>query len=420
MEWQYCPATPAPMRKPLTPLQAFAEDARNASERASDAGDALIPWLSVAQSADQLSSVTGPSRSLALKAAQTLLHAFATERPSMRHDARPAPADQLGQVAEQFRVAAEAMEKAGCFELAYTTVSAICRLTARADYVSAALATVHLGRIARQMNELSTAEDCYATMLNTSMRKRDGPLAARGHIGLALLLDMRGNLPAAEAEYLKALGLAIPGLAAHAAASQGLMTLAISGGRLADALIYGWQLYDATENDPEARMAVLSDLSVVALHAGFFAAALQGFEHALTLSKVARVRLDALAGAIRAAARVGASSRVEELDRDVLVCIARANLPHGEAFALLCAAEAWAVIGNRPTALERLNSSLDVSNRHGFNEYRFRADALSETWKRDGLERSAAEAVVTATPMRGTRREPAVDAGMRRLEALSV
>ena len=141
------------MRKPLSPLQAFAEDARHASERASDVGDALIPWLSVAQSANQLSSVTGTSRSSALDAAQTLLEQFASSRPSMRHDARPAPTDQLGVVAERFRVAAEEMERAGCFELAYTTVSAICRLTARADYVSAALATVHLGRIARQMND---------------------------------------------------------------------------------------------------------------------------------------------------------------------------------------------------------------------------------------------------------------------------
>lgn len=408
------------MRKPLTPLQAFAEDARNASERASDVGDALIPWLSVAQSADQLSSVTGPSRSLALKAAQTLLHAFATERPSMRHDARPAPADQLGQVAEQFRVAAEAMEKAGCFELAYTTVSAICRLTARADYVSAALATVHLGRIARQMNELSTAEDCYATMLNTSMRKRDGPLAARGHIGLALLLDMRGNLPAAEAEYLKALGLAVPSGSTFASACQGLMTISLDSGRVADALLYGWQLYDATENDLDARTSALADLSVVALRAGFFQAAMSGFEHALTLSRVPRVHMVTLSGAVRAAARLGDVERVRHFDQELRRDIARANLPHVSAMVLLYSAEAWAVLGQCETANARLQESRDLAYRYGFHEYEFKADALAAGWERAERRNVPVANVVLDPILTFNRQDPHLNLGIHRLDALSV
>ncbi|MBL0169223.1 MAG: hypothetical protein IPP90_00655 [Gemmatimonadaceae bacterium] len=408
------------MRKPLTPLQAFAEDARHAAERASDLGDALIPWLSVAQSADQLSASSGVRRTVALDAARALLVAFANERPTMRHDVQPAPSDQLERVAEQFRAAAEAMERAGCFELAYTTVSAICRLTARADYVSAALATVHLGRIARQMNDLSTAEDCYVTMLNTSMRERDGPLAARGHIGLALLHDTRGNMPAAEAEYLKALELAVPSGMAFASACQGLMTISLDGGRVADALIYGWQLYDATEHDLDARTAALADLSVVALRAGFFQAAMSGFEHALTLSQVARVHMVTLSGAVRAAARLGDLERVRQFDQELLRDIARANLPHVAAMVLLYSAESWAVVGQRGTANARLQESRGLANRFGFHEYEFKADTLAAGWARAEQHNAPVANVVLDPVLTFDRQDPHIGVGIHRLEALSV
>lgn len=407
------------MRKPLTPLQAFAEDARKAAERSVDIGDVLVSWLSVAQTADQISVLRGRTRDAAMQSAGPMLQPFADERPSMRHDAQPAPTSSVARIAEQFRVAAESMEKAGCFELAFTTVSAICRLTAGADYVSASLATVHLGRIARQMNDLSTAEDCYTTMLTTSMRERDGPLAARGHIGLALLHDMRGNLQAAEVEYLRALELAVPAGSTSISACQGLMTIALVSGRLADALLYGWQLYDATADDFDGRTCALTDLSVVALRAGFFEAALRGFEHALTLSQVPRIRLHIFSGAVRAAARLGDGERVTRFDRETLQDIARANLPFEAAHAFLCLAEAWAVLGVSETAHQRLAEARALADRYGYNEYRFRAEALAASF----METPAAIPTVSgdgeSVPLVGTRQDPAVDVGIRRLEALA-
>ena len=152
------------MRKPLSPLQAFAEDARIAADRSSEVGDELVVWLSVAQSAEHLSALSGEARTTAQERAVRLLAPFGDARPTQRHDMHPPPSDPFGKLVEQFRVAAEAMEKAGCFELAYATVSAICRLTARADYVTSSLATLHLGRIARQLNDLGAAEDCYRAM----------------------------------------------------------------------------------------------------------------------------------------------------------------------------------------------------------------------------------------------------------------
>ena len=99
--------------------------------------------------------------------------------------ALPEPKVPIPRLAERFRVAAEAMENAGCYELAFTTVVAICRLTAHGDAVTATLATLHLGRIARQMNDFPSAQDCYDRVVSRATRKRDAPLAARGHIGQA-------------------------------------------------------------------------------------------------------------------------------------------------------------------------------------------------------------------------------------------
>ncbi len=407
------------MRKPLSPLQAFAEDARVAAARSVDVGDALVSWLSVAQTADQLGALGGRLRDDAMQQARAMLQPFADDRPSMRHDARPAPDAGVARIAEQFRVAAESMEKAGCFELAYTTVSAICRLTAGADYVSVSLATAHLGRIARQMNDLSTARDCYTTMLTTSMRERDGPLAARGHIGLALLHDMRGNLQAAQAGYLRALELAVPSGSTAVAALQGLMTIALVGGRLADALLYGWRLYDATADDFDGRTCALADLSVVALRAGFFEAALRGFEHALTLSQVPRVRLVALSGAVRAAARLGDADRVARFERETLHDIARANLPFEATFGYLCLAEAWAVLGVSETAHQRLTEGRALADRYDYHEYRFRAEALAASMLQAPTANPAAISAGETVPPVESRQEPAVRAGIRRLEALA-
>uniref|UniRef100_UPI00356AF783 hypothetical protein n=1 Tax=Gemmatimonas sp. TaxID=1962908 RepID=UPI00356AF783 len=124
------------MRKPLSPLQAFAADAGSATDRGADLGGQIMSWLSVAQSADLLSASGAAPSEQALAQSTALLAEFSDQRPSMVHDALPAPTVLIPQLAERFRVAAEAMEIAGCYELAFTTVAAVCRLTAHADAVT--------------------------------------------------------------------------------------------------------------------------------------------------------------------------------------------------------------------------------------------------------------------------------------------
>lgn len=404
------------MRKPLTPLQAFAEDARLAAERGSDVGDEMVVWLSVAQAVDRLAGAPAREQPAVISEARQLLAPFATRRPTMTHDAKPAPVDSLDILFEQFRVAAEAMELGGCFELAFTVVSAVCRLNASHGYVGAMLATTHLGRIARQMNDYSAAEDCYSNVIATGARERDGPLQARGHIGLALVYDMRGNMPATEAEYHRALAVAAPLGTCAIAAWQGLMSMAMVRGQLADALLYGWKIYDAAGDDIDARIGVLSDLSIVAMQAGIMAPAINGFKQALSMCTTPRQRLPVLSGALRAAARVGDVPMAVAYDDDLLLTIRRANQPYMAAMTLLNAAEGWLWLRELDRATARVATARELATRYRYAEYEFRADELDRqiAQERKTVSPSPVENFVPGEVDGGL----AMHRGIRRLEAL--
>ncbi len=404
------------MRKPLSPLQAFAADAGGATDRGVVLGAQLMSWLSVAQSADLLSAGGAVPSERALAQSAALLAEFADQRPSMVHDALPGPTVPVPQIAERFRVAAEAMEIAGCYELAFTTVAAVCRLTAHADAVTATLATLHLGRIARQMHDFAAAEDCYDRSIARATRERDGPLAARGHIGRALLRDIRGNIPAAEASYRKALSLAGPGGGAYIMACQGLMTLAINRQQLGDALLYGWQLHDASAEDSEMRYIALYELSVVALHAGFPEPAMRGFAHALERVHVPRLHLIFLGGAIRAAARLRRVEQVTTIRGAIERAIRDANQPHDAAQVLLFTAGALHEIDDVVGARVALTAGRALADQYGFHEFVFRADDMEDRWSRSVTAvANGSAATSTVVPRVGKR---ALRVGIERLVAL--
>ncbi|WP_373064938.1 tetratricopeptide repeat protein [Gemmatimonas sp.] len=402
------------MRKPLSPLQAFAADAGSATDRGADLGGQIMSWLSVAQSADLLSASGAVPSEQSLAQSTALLAEFADQRPSMVHDVLPAPAVLIPQVAERFRVAAEAMEIAGCYELAFTTVAAVCRLTAHADAVTATLATLHLGRIARQMHDFATAEDCYDRVVVRSTRERDAPLAARGHIGRALLRDIRGNLPAAEASYRKAMELAVPGGGAYVMACQGLITLAINRKQLGDALLFGWQLHDASADHSEMRYVALFELSVVALHAGFPEPAMNGFSHALERVRVPRLQLLILGGAIRAAARLNRLDEVATIQSAIERTIRDANQPHEAAQVLIYTAGALHEINDVVGARVALDAGRALAERYGYHEFVFRADNMVDSWS---VSLASDTASATVTVVRPSRKR-ALRVGIERLAAL--
>jgi len=364
------------MRNPLSALEAFSLDAQAVSASARDGDASLGGWLAVTKAAERLSALPLAERAMYLAAVSAAVLPPLDARPTLVHDDLAPPTDAVARLAERLRVEAEQMERAGCFEMAFATVAAVCRLTTDSDQITRMLAIAHLGRIARQLGDVRTAHDCYASVVNEAMRERDGPLQALGLLGLGGLARMRGNRPEERRLYGKALECAKPGGIAERSAHQGLMNAAISERRLADALIHGWRVYDLAPDGSEVRAMVLSNLALTALEADFLEAALQGFQHVLTLTDIIRIRLPAFGGAVRAAARLGDRDRLSNLEDAAISEAERANTPFEVASFYLSASEAWLAVPDRRMADRRLQRVNALVQEHQFHELSMRADAL--------------------------------------------
>lgn len=407
------------MRSPLPAFQAFAHDAKSRSSSDDALDERLSNYLAVAKAAERMSVSRAAEHDAYLSELAADVLPPSDARPTLTHDVQPAPVESIARLAERFRVEAERMERSGCFELAFTTVSAVCQLTARSDLATRMLAAVHLGRVARQLGDFETAVDCYQTAADEALRERDGPLAARAFVGLGNVAYTRGNRPAERKMFERALSLAHPGGAAEAAASQGLMLSALAERRLIDALLHGWRAFDLTAPGSEERTMILGNLATASLYGDFAAAALRGFLHVLTLTNTARIRLPTIGGAIRAAARLREQDRVRSLDRDGDIEAERARMPFETARFLLHAGEAWAMIGDNDFARRRLQDAIAIASQHQFFELQMRGEDALELLERNELARPAVNR--TAAEVSGySNEQEVVRAGIGRLEALSV
>lgn len=377
------------MRNPLPALEAFSLDA-NAVSSPSHSGDASLGgWLAVTKAAEQLSYLQVKDRTAYLESVAASVLPPLDTRPTLIRDGQPTPSDPIARLAERLRVEAEEMERAGCFEMAFATVAAVCRLVARTDLVTRMLAIAHLGRIARQLGDYRTAEDCYTSVVTEAARERDPPMEAMGLLGLGALARMRGNRPEERRLYGKALVCSYPGGITERSARQGLMNVAISENRLADALLHGWRVYDLAPAGSETQAMVLSNMALTALKAGFFAAALQGYLHVLSMTNVIRIRLLAFGHALRAAAQLGDRARMTDLELVALEEAHRANVPFEVASFFLSASEAWFVLPDFAVATTRLERLEALTRTHQFHELAARAETL-----RDQLTAAPAPATV--------------------------
>ena len=405
------------MRAPLTPIKAFVLDAATLSKagEASSVDDPrLSQWLSVAQAADRLAELKPAQRS---EYAQMLGHSvlpFRAERPTLIEGDGRTPTDAISELGERLRLEAEDMERAGCFELALTTVSSVCQMLARGSLTARLLATAHLGRVTRQIGELRSAVDCYTTVTNAALAINDGPVAAHGFIGLGNVAFARGNRPAQKAFFLRALELAVQGSPVELSAHQGLMVTANQQGELADALLHGWRAHDLAPQHSESQLEIINNLSSTALYAGFYAAALSGYDFVIQKSSIPRTRLPAIDGGIRAAARSGERNRVqlfEQLGRDELK---RGAAPYDAARFLFCAAEAHQFLQESHLAKPLLAESIALADNFGFYELSIRGDAmLDQTAVTRSTNTQTTFVVVDSS-------DPIVQNGIGRLSALSM
>ena len=404
------------MRAPLTSIKAFVRDAENlgtAGEGPAVDDPRLSQWLLVAQAAERLAELKSAQRIEYAQMLTTSVLPMRAGRPTQIEGDGRVPVDAVAELAERLRLEAEDMERAGCFELALTTVSSVCQMLARGSLTARMLATAHLGRVTRQIGELDSAVDCYTTVTKSGLAVNDGPVAAHGFIGLGNIAHSRGNRPDQKAHFLRALELAARGSPVELSAHQGLMVTANQVGDLADALLHGWCVHDLVAPDSEVRFETLTNLAVSALKGGFFEASLSGFEYVIQRTSLSRLRIPAIGGGMCAASLKGAPERVVELEQLGRAEVKHASLPLESAKFFFAAAEAHRNLGDEASVSALIASSLELANVFGFHELRVRAENFLETKPSRTLSRA------TRSTFIADERDPLVRDGIGRLTALS-
>ena len=404
------------MRAPLTPIKAFLVDATTLG-KAGDATSAddphLSQWLAVAQAAERLAELRPPQRGEYATILRGTVLSLRAERPTQIEGDGRTPTDDVSKLGERLRLEAEDMERAGCFELALTTVSSVCQMLARGAVTARLLATAHLGRVTRQIGELSSAADCYTTVTTAGLAVNDGPVAAHGFIGLGNVAHARGNRPDQKTYYLRALALAAKGSPVELSAHQGLMVTANQQGELADALLHGWCVHDLALPDSEVQLETLINLANTALNGSFYEASLAGFDYVIQRTTLSRIRLPAIGGGIKAAGLRRIHERVDQLEQLGRAEVRRAALPLESAAFFFSAAEARRSLGDNASVASLIAASLELADTFGFHELRVRAQNLVD----------ARPAAVPATPsaleLWTYESDPLIQNGIDRLAALS-
>jgi tetratricopeptide (TPR) repeat protein len=401
------------MREPLTPMAAYTIDVGD-GHRWLDHPTQPHGWFAVAHVATRAAALPDAHRRGFLDALPDGLLPDADRRPTHVDHEAPAPAHPLAIIAERLRVAAEEMERDGCFELAYTTVSAAARLAARHDAAGTLSAANHLARIARQLGETRVAEELYESVVREARQRGFPSVAGYALTGLGNLAIMRGNRPAQLAHYREALALAPEGTALEAAAHWGLMNHALAMDSLADALLHGWRAYDLADTD-ETRAGILSNLASVAFKAGFVEPAVAGYCGALLRARPARLWLSIAAGAAESAGAAGRPDLLAEFEAEGRRRLSGAA-PFETAQWLLGLARGWRSAGGADAAERFATESRALALRHEFHEVAYRADALLAPAPADPTDPGPAGAPVVNTAALPS----ATRIGLSRLRAMAV
>lgn len=363
------------MREPLLPMDAYTVDVGEGDRWA---GHPTQPhgWFSVTHIAMRVASLPPERRQWFLDTLpEEILPAWDRRPTHVCHDCPP-PSDPIAIAAEQFRVAAEDMERDGCFEMAYTTVSAAARLAATVDSSGTLSACNHLARIVRQLGETHEAEALYEGVIAEAKQRGYPSVAGYAFTGLGNLAIMRGNRPAQLEFYGEALRLAPKGTALESAARWGLMNHALAMNSLPDALIHGWRAFDLSSTD-EDRAGILSNLASVAYHAGFTQEAVDGFSRALGMTSTPRLWLSIAAAAAPAAGAAGRPAVLERLETEGRAHSGVSGPFEGSQW-LLGLAEGWATVRAWDSAARCAHQGRTLAQVHEFHEVVYRLDQVLE------------------------------------------
>lgn len=310
-------------------------------------------------------------------------------------------ADAVARVLAALGQLVEGMERAGAFHLAYATLGLGRRAFPQARARARGLALVQQARVLRQLGDLATGAELYDMADAAGREAGDAEVRGRAAVGHGLLANMRGNYPRAREAFRAALDLAGEVPSVSLLAHHGLMTGAISARDVETALVHGWRAFAGTVGDADRRADLLANLGEVARMAHAPDVALSCYLAALRLTRLDRIRLAALGGAVLAAVDLDALDQLDQLTREAEATIARSSLPYENAFALVELAEAHAGAGHSAAAWECAARAATLARTGGFHEVAHRVELVRA---RLGGVTPESRAARPARPARGAAR----------------
>ncbi len=262
-----------------------------------------------------------------------------------------------------------------------------------------ALCAAQRGRIARSSGDLSDAIFHYKDAIRHSSDNASSDAWPRAHCGLANVFADRGNFPAAEKYFRKALRHGPrTDKATRVYAWMGLAMVRRKRGDLLDAMLSAWTAFDLTDERSPVRSDLLVTLAECAIELGDFPAAINGFESALEKSPSLRITIASMTGLVlcytrqfrQVQARDRLDSRGAEFVRNrvlsslhAIQSVLDAAPAQQRTFAMLACADAWTILDrkSRNDLAERLNLWIETSRSlieaFGYHEYRLLEETIS-------------------------------------------
>lgn len=282
-------------------------------------------------------------------------------------------------------------------------VSLLGRLHPREDSEACIAAHLRLGQCYRTLGQLDAADAVIAEASRVAVAANDmiGVLNSRvAEGGIAVL---RGNLPKAEHIFDGVIASAV-GPDARDVRSRALHDRALVSHHRGDhetAIHIAYRALELSENDT-TRDRILSDIAVSFLELGVYSAARDAYLILSTTAQEQFIRWAATLNLLEIASQCGA----EPLFELYRVQLADEELPpHMKTGYLLSVGQGYHRFGDSEKARACIESALEMAIAHGFNQFRFEAEASLETLQNPTTDMAPAETPPALERVAGAIRE---------------
>ena len=224
------------------------------------------------------------------------------------------------------------LETVGRLQLAahvyQTIIDAVDSASGCADFSLAAMTLIRYGVVSRLLGEFDSAHDAYKRAEHLAIKGNIGDLQLQSRVGMAITLQVQGNLGESEALLTDVVA------DASAAGITRVLALAKHGrgvarsrrGRYVEAMNDFFAAYELTE-DIDARERILSDLALCAVEAGYRSTARDAYRILAYTGHEPNIRLIGLANLLEITVQNGDAIEFERLQRHINIHAQRYSIP---------------------------------------------------------------------------------------------